>query len=274
MRHRPLPAHRVPLYELVFPMYRVQLQDFEGPLDLLLFFIQRDELDIYDIPISKITDEFLAYLRILEQIDLDSVGDFIYMSAQLINIKARMLLPSTEVDEEGEPVDPRRELVKRLLTYMQFKEAAQSLTDNYEDRGNHFTRSFSEQEKEQIIGVQGVELEVSVFSLISALQRVLTEVPDTPVLPVHRNQYSLESQRDYVLEHLAFNDRLSFVGLINGRPKHFVIVTFLVILEMAQQGQVSLLISPDGGDFYLERAVTYGGASNGASNGHEEAVAD
>lgn len=234
-------------------MYRVQLQEFEGPLDLLLFFIQRDELDIHDIPISRITDEFLAYVRILEQIDLDSVGDFIYMSAQLINIKARMLLPSTEVDEAGEPVDPRQELVKRLLTYMQYKEAAQSLEEHYELRGEHFTRTFSEQEKEQIIGAQGVELEVSVFSLISALQRVLSEIPETPVHAVHRNQYSLETQREFVLERLAYDDRLSFVHLIQGRPKHFVIVTFLVLLEMAQQHQVVLLVDPQGDDFYVER---------------------
>ncbi len=255
-------------------MYRVQLQEFEGPLDLLLFFIQRDELDIHDIPISRITDEFLSYVRVLEQIDLDSVGDFIYMSAQLINIKARMLLPSTEVDEEGEPVDPRSELVRRLLTYMQYKEAAQSLTDNYEVRGEHFTRSFSEQEKEQIIGVQGVQLEVSVFSLISALQRVLSEVPDAPVHAVHRNQYSLDSQREFVLERLAFEDRLSFVQLIASRPKHFVIVTFLVVLEMAQQGQVSLLITPDGNDFYLERTLSYGGSAAPPADSSEQSVTD
>ena len=248
-------------------MYRVQLQEFEGPLDLLLFFIQRDELDIHDIPISQITDEYLAYVRVLEQIDLDSVGDFIYMSAQLINIKARMLLPRPEVDEEGEPVDPRRELVNRLLTYMKYKEAATSLTDRFTKRGEYFTRLFTSQDKDEIIGKQGVELEVSVFSLISALQRVLSEVPETPVMPVYRNQYSIETQRRYILEYLAMNERISFARLIRNRPKHFVIVTFLVVLEMAQQSQVYLMVSPDADDFYLERKIDYSDITNGLTGG-------
>ena len=248
-------------------MYRVQLQDFEGPLDLLLFFIKRDELDIHDIPISQITDEYLEYVRVLEQIDLDSVGDFIYMSAQLINIKARMLLPTQEVDEEGDPVDPRRELVNRLLTYMKYKEISETLSNRYEKRGDYFSRNFPEQEKEEIIGRQGVELQVSVFSLITALQRVLTEVPDTPVLPIHRNQYSVETQRQFILEHLAVKERVSFTKLIRHRPKHFVIVTFLVLLEMAQQGHVALLMSPESDDFYLERKFDYSELSKHYTNG-------
>jgi segregation and condensation protein A len=203
----------------------------------------------------------------LEQIDLDSVGDFIYMSAQLINIKARMLLPRPEVDEEGEPVDPRRELVNRLLTYMKYKEAAESLTDRYAKRSEYFTRNFPEQEKEEIVGRQGVELQVSVFSLISALQRVLSEAPDVPTHAVHRNQYSVESQRQFILEHLALQDRVSFTRLIRHRPKHFIIVTFLVLLEMTQQGQIALMVSPDGDDFFLERKIDYGEVTNGLTNG-------
>ncbi len=248
-------------------MYRVQLQEFEGPLDLLLFFIQRDELDIHDIPISKITDEFLGYVRVLEQIDLDSVGDFIYMSAQLINIKARMLLPRPEVDDEGEPVDPRRELVDRLLNYMKYKEAAESLTGRYEKRGEYFTRNFPEQEKDEIVGRQGVELQVSVFSLISALQRVLSEAPEVPTHAVHRNQYSVESQRQFILEHLALQERVAFTRLVKHRPKHFIIVTFLVLLEMTQQGDIALMVSPDGDDFYLERQIEYTDMTNGLTNG-------
>ncbi|MFK7845499.1 MAG: ScpA family protein [Rhodothermales bacterium] len=246
-------------------MYRVQLQDFEGPLDLLLFFIRRDELDIHDIPISKIADEYLSYVRVLEQVDLDSVGDFIYMSAQLINIKARMLLPRPEMDEEGEPIDPRRELVNRLLNYMKYKEAAESLDTRYAKRGEYFTRNFPEQEKEEIVGRQGVELQVSVFSLITALQRVLAEVPETPLYPVFRNQYSVETQREFVLEHLAMKDRVAFSAIIHSRPKHFVIITFLVLLEMAQQKQVVLMVSPDGDDFFLERKIDYSDLSSGVT---------
>src|SRR5690625_568104 len=110
-------------------MYRVHIEDFEGPLDLLLFFIRRDELDIFNIPIARSADEYLSYVRVLEQVDLDAVGEFLYMAAMLINIKARMLLPTPELDEEGEPIDPRRELVERLLEYVRFKEASQRLTE-------------------------------------------------------------------------------------------------------------------------------------------------
>ena len=248
-------------------MYRVQIQDFEGPLDLLLFFIRRDELDIHDIPISKITDEYLEYVRVLEQVDLDSVGDFIYMSAQLINIKARMLLPRPELDEEGDPVDPRRELVNRLLTYMKYKEVAETLGDRYEKRSDYFNRNFPAQEKEEIVGRKGVELQVSVFSLISALQKVLSEVPDTPVHSVHRNQYSVESQRQFVFEHLAIQERIPFTTLMKHRPKHFVIVTFLVILEMTQQGHIGLILSPEGDDFVLERNFDYSELSTRINNG-------
>lgn len=222
-------------------------------------------MDIHDIPISKIADEYLAYVRVLEQIDLDSVGDFIYMSAQLINIKARMLLPRPEVDDEGEPIDPRRELVNRLLNYMKYKEAAESLNTRYQKRGEYYTRNFPEQEKDDIIGRQGVELQVSVFSLITALQRVLSEVPETPVYPVFRNQYSVETQREFILEHLAMKERVSFAEMITSRPKHFVIITFLVLLEMAQQKQVYLMVSPEGDDFYLERKIDYSDLTGGVT---------
>ncbi|MFW5955637.1 MAG: segregation and condensation protein A, partial [Rhodothermales bacterium] len=124
-------------------MYRVRVQEFEGPLDLLLFFIRRDELDIFDIPIAYITEEYLSFVRVLEQIDLDSVGEFLYMAAMLINIKARMLLPRPDLDDEGEPIDPRRELVERLLEYVRFKEASQQFATLKERRDELFTRGLA-----------------------------------------------------------------------------------------------------------------------------------
>src|SRR5690606_7366513 len=101
--------------------------------DLLLFFIQRDELDVHDIPVASIADEYLSYVRVMEQIDLDGVGDFLYLAAMLIQIKARLLLPTTEVDEDGEPIDPRAELVERLLEYIRYKEAAADLGTRLEE---------------------------------------------------------------------------------------------------------------------------------------------
>jgi chromatin segregation and condensation protein Rec8/ScpA/Scc1 (kleisin family) len=112
-----------------------------------------------------------------------------------------------------------------------------------------------------------VELPGSVVSLISSLQRVLSEAPDVPTHAVHRNQDSVESQRQFILEHLALQDRVSFTRLIRHRPKHFIIVTFLVLLEMTQQGQIALMVSPDGDDFFLERKIDYGEVTNGLTNG-------
>jgi len=108
-------------------MYRIKLNEFEGPLDLLLFFIRRDELNIYDIPISKITREFMEYLHLLEQLDLEVAGDFILMAASLMQIKVRMLLPK-ETDEKGEEIDPRADLVKALLEYKRYKEMSEEMS--------------------------------------------------------------------------------------------------------------------------------------------------
>ncbi len=233
-------------------MYRVRLDKFEGPLDLLLFFIQRDELDIYDIPIARITDEFLAYVRILEQIDLDGVGDFLYMAAVLINIKTRMLLPSPEVDEEGEPIDPRTELVERLLEYVRFKEAASSLADQHDQRSDLFTRGMASAESIFKIEAPPVVEEASLFDLISALRRVLTEAPDEPEHGIEAEAYSIEEQQAYIRLALNETGKRSFVDLVKGRSKAFIITTFLAVLEMARQGSVRLALSGDADDFVLE----------------------
>ncbi len=235
-------------------MYRVHLQQFEGPLDLLLFFIRRDELDVYDIPIAQIADEFLAYVRVLEKIDLDGVGDFLYMAALLIHIKARMLLPSQEVDEEGEPIDPRRELVERLLEYVRFKEASQALAERLEDRAGRFTRGRASSEFVEGEPEPDEEMEHSVFDLISALRRVLTEAAEEPVHTVAPEEYSVEEQSAYVLGRILVGARQSFAGLVRGRTKPFIIATFLAVLELARQGEVALYVVASE-DFYVERTL-------------------
>ena len=234
-------------------MYRIQLQEFEGPLDLLLFFIQRDELDIFDIPIAQITDEYLAYVRLMEKIDLDGVADFIYMAALLINVKVRMLLPRPELDEEGEPIDPRRELVERLLEYMRFKEAAEGLTVYHEQRANLFTRGAASAQQDQFERVMPETLvNTTLFDLISALRRVLTEAPETPVFALEAVDYTVEQQRVFVLEQLALHGQVAFVELVRHHDKSFIITTFLAILEMAQRGAVWLSPTASADDFYVK----------------------
>lgn len=235
-------------------MYRVELQQFEGPMDLLLFFIKRDEIDIYDIPIARIADEYLAYVRVLEEIDLDGVGDFIYMAALLINIKAQMLLPSKGPGEEGEDVDPRRELVERLLEYVRFKEAADQLATRREHRREHFTRGDAANDRERVEEDHEVEVDASVYELIEALGRVLEaeEEEEEPVHEVEPLECSVEEQQQYVLRHLIEESRISFRGLVRGQSKGFVIATFLAILELARQRYLRLEIMEGKANFAVQ----------------------
>lgn len=231
-------------------MYRIQLQQFEGPLDLLLFFIRRDELDIYDIPIARITDEYLAYVRLMQEIDLDGTADFIYMAAVLIGIKAKMLLPRPEVDEYGEEIDPREELVQRLLEYMRYKEAANHLEDHYEARGGRYVRGVA---FEAEVGPEKEpEYRTSVFDLISALKRVMDrkEMPELPHA-VRRQTFTVEEQATYILSRLAGGIRLPFVALVSNRPRSFVIASFLAILDLAQRRLLTILPGTSPDDFRL-----------------------
>ncbi len=235
-------------------MYRVQLDQFEGPLDLLLFFIRRDELDIYDIPVAQITDEYLGYVRLLEQVDLDGAAEFIYIAALLISIKARLLLPRQELDEDGEPIDPRKELVERLLEYIRYKEAATHLERSWNRRHELMPRGAASSEQDRLAASVEVTYKVSVFDLMSALQRVLERAPDEePKHELPPYEYTIDEQRAYVMSSLS-RGISSFVKLVENRSKPFVIVTFLAILEMLQRQTVTLVsgITPE--DFALKKA--------------------
>jgi len=236
-------------------MYRVELQQFEGPMDLLLFFIKRDEVDVYDIPIARIADEYLAYVRVLEEIDLDGVGDFIYMAALLINIKARMLLPTTETDEEGEAVDPRRELVERLLEYVRFKEAADQLSTRREHRREHFTRGDASAHREQVEEEHDVEVDASVYDLMEALGEMLNQADEEDSEPVHEVEpleHSVEEQQRYVLDRVMEEPRITFATLVRRRSKGFIIATFLAVLELTRQHYLRLDLSAGPADFAIE----------------------
>jgi segregation and condensation protein A len=240
-------------------MYRVRLDQFEGPLDLLLFFIRRDELDIHDIPIARITDEYLAYVRLLEQIDLDGAADFIYMAALLIQIKARMLLPRPEfAGEDGEPEDPRQALVERLLEYVRFKEAAGMLEQRWEARHRHFARGAAAQAQAPELPIEApdVTYRVSLFDLVSVLRTVIerAEAAEAPRHAPRRYAYAIEDLRRYVLEKASAGPA-SFRTLVAGRPKPFVIVAFLAVLDLLQQQAVRLLLGARAEDFAVEAVI-------------------
>lgn len=234
-------------------MYRVRLEPFEGPLDLLLFFIRRDEIDIHDIPIARIADEFLEVVRTLEQIDLDAAADFIYTAALLIQIKVKMLLPRPELDEDGEPIDPRAELVERLLEYVRYKEAAGHLSGRFEARQRLFIRGQAADERQRLEPVSEAPIRASLFDLVSALNRALARVADASAADheVAHESYSLTEQKAWVLDRIHEAGE-SFVSMVSGRSKPFVIVTFLAVLDLAQRQAVRIVFGADPEDFALE----------------------
>ena len=235
-------------------MYRIHLDDFEGPLDLLLFFIKRDELDIFNIPIAQITDEFLGYVKLMKEIDLDGVGDFIYMAAVLISIKAQMLLPRPAAQDDDETVDPRRELVERLLEYVRFKEAADHLETKHDKRSARFVRgAASAPEEDEYKEETELELEATVYDLVAVLRRVLVTTEEEQFHAIHREEYSVEDQQAFVLEELLSQRMVSFADLVEKRSKAFVIATFLAVLELGRQGLLTLSLDASGADFYLVR---------------------
>lgn len=237
-------------------MYRVQLQNFEGPLDLLLFFIKRDELDIHDIPISYITQQFLEYIHLLEELDLDVASEFIYMASVLMAIKAKMMLPREGFDEEEvfDEHDPRYELVQQLLQYKRFKEMGEKMGDMDEFAQRKLPRKNFE--TDQVIPHQTGESlkDVTLFDLMSAYQRVLLNVKRQRITHnVENIMYTIEKQAEFVLDLLQRVGRSSFVALCSEMVNRTqVVVTFLAVLEMIKEQQIQLLLEDDPTDFHID----------------------
>ncbi|MCB0665806.1 MAG: segregation/condensation protein A, partial [Saprospiraceae bacterium] len=165
--------------------YTIKLPQFEGPFDLLLFFIERDELDINNIPIAKITDDFLEYIRHIEALNIDLASEFIVVAATLMRIKAKMLLPRKAIDEEGNEIDPREELVQKLLEYKRYKETLDSFRQKEEDRANMFGRGIAKDELRRIaeLALVDAELEsISLFKLLKAFENVMEQFRDQKIV--------------------------------------------------------------------------------------------
>ncbi len=235
-------------------MLRVQLDQFEGPLDLLLFFIRRDEIDVHDIPIARIADEYLEAVRVLEHVDLDAAADFIYTAALLIQIKARMLMPRPDLDDEGEPIDPRRELVERLIEYVRYKEAAGAMAGRFEARQRLRTRGQAADERDRLSTPTDVTYRATIFDLVKALGAALDRSAAQAEVARHeveREAFALDVQRAWLLARLA-EGGASFRALVARRSKPFVIVTFLAVLDLAQRQAVRLVFGLDPQDFAVE----------------------
>jgi segregation and condensation protein A len=236
-------------------MYKIKLEQFEGPLDLLLFFIKRDELDIYDIPISRITNDFMEYMNLLEKLDLEIAGDFILMASTLMQIKVRMLLPR-EVDDKGDEIDPRADLVKALLEYKRYKEMSEEFSYmESNQRKISFRGDFSSDSRETPSDINLLLKNITLFDLMKAFRKALQERPAKPVHQIAKLNISIDEQIKFILDCLSFKQEISFIELIGEvREKIRIIVTFIAMLELVKMGQIGLKESPNFNDFIICRS--------------------
>jgi segregation and condensation protein A len=233
-------------------VYKIKLEQFEGPLDLLLFFIKRDELNIYDIPISKITKEFLEYVNLIKMLDLEVAGDFILMASTLMHIKVRMLLPR-EVDEKGEEIDPRAELVRALLEYKRYKEVSEELAYFESDqRKLNFRGNYSADEKESPPDYEFLLKNVSIYDLAKTFKRILDGIKEEPVHEIARVNVTIDEQISYILDLINQNKEIHFLALIGEmKEKIRIIVTFIALLELVKMGRIRIKGAAQFNDFIL-----------------------
>jgi segregation and condensation protein A len=233
---------------------RVQLEIFEGPLDLLLHLIKKNEVSITDIPIAAITEQYLATLEVIQSLNLDVAGEFLVMAATLVHIKSRMLLPAgddvAEEDEDGE--DPREELVRRLLEYQRFKDAAEQLGQREILARDVFIRSGTPTEEVPVPNLR----EVSVFELLTALKRVLERFPKDNVHEVTLDKITVREKMTLLLDTLRAQSRVLFDSLFaEVKTRMEVVVTFLAMLELVKARAIRIFQDELGGPIQIEAAV-------------------
>jgi segregation and condensation protein A len=205
-------------------IYQIQLEEiFEGPMDLLIHLIRKNDLDIYDIPIALITDQYLQYLELMKAMNIDYAGDFILMASTLTQIKSRMLLPTHDGEEEEE--DPLQEITRPLLEYLQMKSAADQLIERDLLGEKTFVRNPSRDEF----------IKIGLFELIDAFQKILERIPDGHRIELTADEISVKDKISQIVEILEARASVTFLELFSDNPdKHEVIITFLAILEMVK----------------------------------------
>ncbi len=220
-------------------MYSIKLRDFEGPLDLLLFFIKRDELDIYNIPIAKITKEFFDYLQYMQQLDLEIAGDFLVTAAELMQIKVKMLLPPEP--GEAEEDDPRANLIKRLIEYKRFKEVASDLVVREDAQMKVASSGYHESDPrvEELSGDERTLSDVSLFDLIASFQYAVARMPKKFIHEIVRLNVSIDEQIEYILDFFSRRSEATFFDLIEGMTEKIrVVVTFIALLEVIRAKKI------------------------------------
>ena len=238
--------------------YRIQLPQFEGPFDLLLFFIERDELDIHDIPIAQVTRDFLAYLQQAQEMNIELAAEFILVAGTLMRIKAKMLLPRPVYNEEGEEIDPREELVQRLLEYKRYKDVLGELARLEEAQAQRELRGYSRKEEKLFLQADVPEEELvgmDLYTIMRAFKRVWEKHHDKLQKPRHvirAYPYQVEAVKERLLSRVSQAERIDFLSFVlEERDRVFVIFSFLAVLELVQVQRLAVTVGQGFNNFWL-----------------------
>lgn len=241
------------------PSYQIKLPQFEGPFDLLLFFIERDELDIYNIPITKIINDFLDYIHKQESLNIELSSEFILFISTLMRIKAKMLLPRKELDAQGNEIDPRQELVDKILEYKKFKEASAQMAEMEATRMLMAKRGNIQKELSQIgeESGEGTEIQtITLFKLMKAFEKVMIKLHERVNKPIHtvvRYNYTMEGSRDAMLSLAQQQRTVAFEKIFDDcENRVHAIFLFLSLLELVQQKFLKILIGEGRNNFIIE----------------------
>ena len=239
--------------------YQIKLDEFEGPFDLLLFFIERDELDIYNIPITKLTNDFLVFIHSTEKLNIELSSEFILFVSTLMRIKAKMLLPRKELDAQGNEIDPRQELVDKILEYKKFKEASTKMAEMEAVRMLMVKRGNLQKELSQIgeEAGEGTEIQtVTLFKLMKAFEKVIHKLQERNNKPVHtvvQYNYTMEGTRGYMLTLCETEKTVSFEKIFEVcEDRIHAIFLFLNMLELIQQKYLTIIIGEGRNNFIVE----------------------
>jgi segregation and condensation protein A len=240
--------------------FEIHLPLFEGPFDLLLFFIERDELDIYDIPISKITNDFLAYLHQLESLNVELASEFILVAATLMRVKSKMLLPRPQLDEQGNEIDPREDLIRHLLEYKKYKSVIDDFHKLEDEALKKEKRGNIMKELKLLAESSNVEAElqdVDLFKLLMVFEKVLKRHEEEKNRPVHeviQYPYTVEGQKEFILGQLVSRPRMAFTELFEKTPTRVALIfNFLAILEMLSLGMLDIQTGEGFNNFWVIR---------------------
>jgi len=241
--------------------YTIKLPQFEGPFDLLLFFIERDELDINDIPIHKVTENFLAYIREMERMNIDLASEFILVAATLCRIKAKMLIPRKPIDEEGNEIDPREELVQRLLEYKRYKSVLDEMRELEQARGSRNYRGNTSKELREIATKALVDAELeslTLFKLLKNFEKVMQRFEDNQrkavVHTIMRWPYTIQGQKEFLTKKIKVGKKTTFKSLfLRLENRVHAIVTFLALLELLNMQRFELIQGEGVNNFWLTK---------------------